>query len=55
MVNQMKFSLDTFKQNKIKYDDDVWQFEKRKWRFCLLDYLKMKYQDNFEELLNKVA
>lgn len=41
--------------NDLNLDDDVWQFEKRKWRFCLLSYLKMKYQDNFEELLNKVA
>ncbi|MFJ7637793.1 DUF2247 family protein [Peribacillus sp. NPDC097224] len=29
--------------------------EKRKWRFGILDSLKMRYQDDFEELLNKVA
>ena len=34
---------------------EVRQFEKRKWRFGTLVYLKMKYQDDLEELLNKVA
>jgi hypothetical protein len=36
-------------------DSDVWQFEKRKWRFGILIYLKRIHQDDFEELLNKVA
>lgn len=39
----------------LNLDADVWQFEKRKWRFCVLSYLKMKHQDDFEGLLNKVA
>lgn len=34
---------------------DIWQFEKRKWRFGILAYLKMKHLDDFEELLNKVT
>src|SRR5699024_9980365 len=34
---------------------EVWQCEKRKWRFGTLVYLKMKYQDDLEELLNQVA
>lgn len=36
-------------------DSDVWQFEKRKWRFGILSYLKSTYQDDFEEMLNKIA
>ncbi|KAA6450396.1 DUF2247 family protein [Bacillus swezeyi] len=34
---------------------DVWNFEKRKWRFGILMYFKKIYQDDFGELLNKVA
>ena len=36
-------------------DADIWQIEKRKWRFALLASLKMKYPDNLKELLNQVA
>lgn len=39
----------------LNLDADVWQFEKRKWRFVILAYLKMKHQNDFEGLLNKVA
>jgi hypothetical protein len=41
--------------NDLNLDADVWQFEKRKWRFGILTYLKVKYQDDFEGLLNEVA
>lgn len=41
--------------NDLNLDADVWQFEKRKWRFGILAYLKMKHQDDYEGLLNKVA
>ncbi len=41
--------------NDLNLDADVWQFEKRKWRFGKLAYLKMKHQDDYEGLLNKVA
>ncbi|WNN74777.1 DUF2247 family protein [Lysinibacillus capsici] len=41
--------------NNLNLDADVWQFEKRKWRFVILAYLKMKHQNDFEGLLNKVA
>lgn len=41
--------------NDLNSDAEVWQFEKRKWRFSILAYLKMKYQNDFEGLLNKVA
>ncbi|MDD1505918.1 DUF2247 family protein [Lysinibacillus sp. CNPSo 3705] len=41
--------------NDLNLGADVWQFEKRKWRFGILAYLKMNYLDDFEELLNKVT
>ncbi|MBD1221954.1 DUF2247 family protein [Virgibacillus halodenitrificans] len=41
--------------NDFNLDADLWQLEKRKWRFGILAYLKMKYQDDFEELLNKIT
>ncbi|MED4079458.1 DUF2247 family protein [Halalkalibacterium halodurans] len=41
--------------NELNLDAEVWQLEKRKWRFGILAYLKMKHQDDLEELLNKVA
>ncbi|WP_163583478.1 DUF2247 family protein [Gracilibacillus saliphilus] len=34
---------------------DVWDLEKRKWRFNALVNLKMSYIDKHEELLNKIA
>ncbi|MEK3933818.1 DUF2247 family protein [Sporosarcina sp. FSL W7-1349] len=36
-------------------DADIWQIEKRKWRFALLASLKMEYPDDLEELLSQVA
>ncbi|MCI1696916.1 DUF2247 family protein [Aneurinibacillus aneurinilyticus] len=36
-------------------DSYVWEYEKRKWRFGILSYLKNAHQDDFEELLNKIA
>lgn len=39
----------------LNLDTDVWQFEKRKWRFGILTYLQKIHQDDFEELLNKVV
>lgn len=41
--------------NNLNLDANVWQFEKRKWRFVILAYLKMNHQNDFEGLLNKVA
>ncbi|EWG08815.1 DUF2247 family protein [Cytobacillus firmus] len=41
--------------NDFNLDTDIWQLEKRKWRFGILAYLKRKYQENFEELLNKIT
>ncbi|MBG9812055.1 hypothetical protein ABD68_10630 [Bacillus endophyticus] len=41
--------------NDLNLEADVWQFEKRKWRFGILAYLKIKHQDDFEELLNRIA
>ncbi|MFT9820057.1 DUF2247 family protein [Lysinibacillus sp. NPDC056185] len=41
--------------NDLNLGADVWQFEKRKWRFGMLAYLKMKHLADFEELLNKVT
>lgn len=41
--------------NDFNLDDDIWQLEKRKWRFGILAYLKMKYQEDFEGLLNKIT
>ncbi|MCR6095426.1 DUF2247 family protein [Salipaludibacillus agaradhaerens] len=41
--------------NDFNLETDVWQHEKRKWRFGILAYLKMKHQDDFEGLLNKVT
>ncbi|MFJ7914729.1 MULTISPECIES: DUF2247 family protein [unclassified Lysinibacillus] len=41
--------------NDLNLGADVWQFEKRKWRFGILAYLKMNHLDDFEELLNKVT
>jgi len=41
--------------NDFKLDSDAWQFEKRKWRFGILAYIKMKHLDNCEQLLNKVT
>lgn len=39
----------------LNFDTEAWQLEKRKWRFAVLTNLKIKYQNNFEELLNKIA
>ncbi|AWG44361.1 hypothetical protein BEH_26250 (plasmid) [Priestia filamentosa] len=36
-------------------DANGWQFEKRKWRFGILACLKIKHQDDFEKLLNRIA
>ncbi|KKB73248.1 MULTISPECIES: DUF2247 family protein [Bacillus] len=36
-------------------ESDVWQYEKRKWRFAILIHFKKIHQDDFEGLLNKVA
>lgn len=41
--------------NDLSPDSDVWQFEKRKWRFGILSNLKNTYRDDFEEMLNKIA
>jgi len=41
--------------NDFKVASDVWEFEKRKWRFGMLAYIKMKHLDNDEKLLNKVV
>ncbi|MCY9265341.1 DUF2247 family protein [Bacillus haynesii] len=41
--------------NDFNLDADIWQLEKRKWRFGILAYLKMKHQEDFEELLNKIT
>ncbi|MBU8773147.1 DUF2247 family protein [Cytobacillus oceanisediminis] len=39
----------------LNLDSDVWEIEKRKWRFGILAYLNIKHQDDYEELLNKIA
>lgn len=39
----------------LNLDSDVWEIEKRKWRFGILTYLNIKHQDDYEELLNKIA
>lgn len=44
----------------LKIDDlspgsNVWELEKRKWRYCILIFIKDKYQNDLEELLVKVA
>ncbi|EST12732.1 DUF2247 family protein [Sporolactobacillus laevolacticus] len=36
-------------------DSDVWQLETRKWRFGILTDLEIMYQNDPEELLNKIA
>lgn len=41
--------------NDLNLDTESWQFEVRKWRFVILTYLKIKHQDDFERLLNKIA
>ncbi|WP_427108115.1 DUF2247 family protein [Lysinibacillus xylanilyticus] len=41
--------------NDFKLDSNVWQFEKRKWRFGILVYIRMKHLDNYGDLLNKVT
>lgn len=41
--------------NDLNLDANGWQFEKRKWRFGILACLKIKYQDDFEKLLNRIA
>lgn len=51
LVNILKDS----NSDDLNLDADVWQFEKRKWRFGILTYLEKIHQDDFEELLNKVA
>ncbi|MBF8419108.1 DUF2247 family protein [Heyndrickxia coagulans] len=45
---------ESFSQD-LNFDTEAWQLEKRKWRFAVLTNLKIKYQNNFEELLNKIA
>lgn len=39
----------------LSLDSQRFQLEKRKWRFGILDSLKMRHQEDVEELLNKVA
>ena len=41
--------------NDLNLEADFRQLEKRKWRFGILAYLKRKHQNDFEELLYKVA
>lgn len=41
--------------NDLDLDADMWELEKRKWRFGVLAYLEMMHQDDLEELLNLVA
>ncbi|WZY01535.1 DUF2247 family protein [Bacillus sp. FSL W7-1360] len=41
--------------NDLILNTDLRQFEKRKWRFGVLSCLKIKHQDDSEELLNKIA
>lgn len=36
-------------------DADDWQFERTKWRFAVLAYLKANYQDDFKALLNTIT
>ncbi|MBP3041819.1 DUF2247 family protein [Bacillaceae bacterium Marseille-Q3522] len=50
--------MNVLKESKVNHlfpDSDVWQLEKRKWRFYILSYLKNMYQSDFDELLNKIA
>ncbi|MCM3141850.1 DUF2247 family protein [Brevibacillus sp. MER 51] len=41
--------------NDLSPDSDIWNFEKRKWRFGILSNLKNSYQGDSEEMLNKIA
>ncbi len=41
--------------NDLDLDADIWELEKRKWRFGVLAYLEMMHQDDLEQLLNMVA
>ncbi|UTR15705.1 DUF2247 family protein [Salipaludibacillus sp. LMS25] len=57
-INYENLLVDILKDshiNDFNLDADVWQLERRKWRFGILAYLKMKHQEDFEELLNKVT
>ncbi|MNW42729.1 hypothetical protein D3C74_199090 [compost metagenome] len=51
LMNVLKESI----VNDLSPDSDVWQVEKRKWRLGILSYLKTTYQDDYEEMLNKIA
>lgn len=41
--------------NDFSMDMDIWQLEKRKWRYGTLAYIKIKHQEDFGELLNKIT
>ncbi|WP_282142492.1 DUF2247 family protein [Cytobacillus oceanisediminis] len=47
--------LNDSNNKELNLDSDVWEIEKRKWRFGILAYLNIKHQDDYEELLNKIA
>ncbi|PAE08368.1 hypothetical protein CHI12_06635 [Terribacillus saccharophilus] len=47
--------LQDYYNSDLNIENDEWHIEKRKWRFCILTLLKIKYQDNSEELLNIIT
>ncbi|MFS0574795.1 DUF2247 family protein [Sporosarcina sp. 179-K 3D1 HS] len=53
--NLLAHILEKLDVEDLDLDADIWHIEKRKWRFALLASLKARYQNDLEELLDKVA